>query len=150
MRDELSRNWHARHWPRPIDLARIPTLALSGRGIDALHPNDLPGLAALQRLDLHGNTLAALPANLLTEAPRLRSLDLSDNVLETLPDGLLADLGRLREASVAGNPAAPFELTVELVRTDAQLWRRALRQVSARIVVGAPFASSAADDLPNA
>ena len=143
VRDELSRNWRACHWPRPTDLAQRPTLNLSARRIDTLHPNDLLGLAALQRLDLHGNALAALPANLLANTPRLRTLDLSDNALETLPDGLFAGLARLREASVEGNPGTPFALAVELMRTDAEPWAPGPAAISAHIAIGAPFALAA-------
>ena len=143
VRDELSRNWRACHWPRPIDLAQIPTLNLSARRIDALRSNDLLGLAALQRLDLRGNALSTLPTNLLANTPRLRTLDLSDNALETLPHGLFAGLARLREASVEGNPGAPFALAVELMRTDAEPWAPGPATVSARIAIGAPFAMAA-------
>ena len=79
VRDELTRNWQGCHWPRPLDLARVPALNLGGRGIDALRPNDLLGLDGLLRLVLRGNALATLPAGLLSETPRLRTLDLSDN-----------------------------------------------------------------------
>ena len=143
VRDELSRNWRACHWPRPLDLAQLATLNLSARRIDALRPNDLLGLAALERLDLRGNALAALPENLLANTPRLRTLDLSDNALETLPESLFAGLGRLREVSAADNPGAPFALAVALVRTDARPWAPGPATVSAHIALGAPFALSA-------
>ena len=143
VRDELTRNWQGCHWPRPLDLARVPALNLGGRGIDALRPNDLLGLGGLVRLDLRGNALAALPAGLLSETPRLRTLDLSDNALDTLPNGLFAGLGALREVSVEGNPGAPFDLAVELVRTDAEPWAPGPATVSARAAMGAPFAMAA-------
>ena len=143
VRDELTRNWQGCHWPRPLDLVRVPALNLGGRGIDALRPNDLLGLGGLVRLDLRGNALAVLPAGLLSETPRLRTLDLSDNALDTLPDGLFAGLGDLREVSVEGNPGAPFDLAVELVRTDAEPWAPGPATVSARAAMGAPFAMAA-------
>ena len=154
VRDELTRNWQGCHWPRPLDLARVPALNLGGRGIDALRPNDLLGLDGLLRLVLRGNALATLPAGLLSETPRLRTLDLSDNALDTLPDGLFAGLGALREVSVDGNPGTPFRLAVELVRTDAEPWAPGPATVSARAATGAPFAMAApmvvapADDEP--
>ena len=143
VRDELTRNWQGCHWPRPLDLVRVPALNLGGRSIDALRPNDLLGLDGLLRLDLRGNALAVLPAGLLSETPRLRTLDLSDNALDTLPDGLFAGLGALREVSVEGNPGAPFDLAVELVRTDAEPWAPGPATVSARAAMGAPFAMAA-------
>ena len=143
VRDELTRNWQGCHLPRPLGLARIPTLNLAGRGIDALRPDDLLGLRGLLHLDLRGNALAALPSALLAATPRLRTLDLSDNALEALPDGLFAGVAGLREVSVAGNPGVPFRLAVELVRTDAEPWAPGPATVSARAALGAPFAMTA-------
>ena len=143
VRDELTRNWQGCHWPRPLDLARVPALNLGGHGIDALRSEDLLGLDGLLRLDLRGNALSALPAGLLSETPRLRTLDLSDNALDALPDGLFAGLGALRAVSVEGNPGAPFDLAVELVRTDAEPWAPGPATVSARAAMGAPFAMAA-------
>ena len=139
VRDALARGWRDCRWPRPADLARIPTLDLNARGIDSLRENDLLGLAGLERLDLRGNALAALPAGLLAHAPRLEHLDLSANALEALPPGLFAGLRRLREASVEDNPGAPFGLAVTLVRTDADPWAPGPATISARIPLGAPF-----------
>ena len=119
VRNELARNWQACHWLRPSDLSNVSTLTLSGRGIGTLRSRDLLGLNGLL------------------------SLDLSDNALETLPDGLFAGLGELLEVSVEGNPGAPFGVAVELARTDAEPWRPGPATVSARIIIGAPFALTA-------
>ena len=143
VRDELARGWRDCRWPRPADLARIPTLDLNARGIDSLRENDLLGLAGLERLGLRGNALAALPAGLLSHAPRLESLDLSANALEALPPGLFAGLRRLREVSVEVNPGAPFGLALELVRTDADPWAPGPATITARAALGAPFAMAA-------
>ena len=139
VRDELARGWRDCRWPRPADLARIPTLRLAARDIDALRPKDLLGLDGLERLDLRANALAALPAGLLSHAPRLERLDLSANALEALPPGLFAGLRRLREVSVADNPGAPFGLAVTLVRTDAAPWAPGPATITARAALGAPF-----------
>ena len=139
VRDELARGWRDCRWPRPADLARVATLDLNARGIDALRQNDLLGLAGLERLGLRGNALAALPAGLLSHAPRLERLDLSSNALEALPPGLFAGLRRLREASVEDNPGAPFGLAVTLVRTDADPWAPGPATITARAALGAPF-----------
>ena len=143
VRDALARNWRDCRWPRPADLARIATLALNARGIDALRENDLLGLAGLERLGLRGNALAVLPAGLLSHAPRLERLDLSANALEALPPGLFAGLRRLREVSVEDNPGAPFGLAVTLVRTDADPWAPGPATITARAALGAPFALAA-------
>ena len=119
VRDALARGWRDCRWPRPADLARIATLDLNARNIDALRENDLLGLAGLERLDL------------------------SANALDTLPPGLFAGLQRLREVSVADNPGAPFRLALELARTDADPWSPGPATITARIEVGAPFAMAA-------
>ena len=143
VRDALARGWRDCRWPRPADLARIPTLHLAARNIDSLHKNDLLGLNGLLRLDLRGNALAALPAGLLAQTPRLRTLDLSANALETLPPGLFAGIRHLREVTVEDNPGAPFGLAVTLVRTDAAAWAPSPATISTRIALGAPFAMAA-------
>ena len=143
VRDALARGWRDCRWPRPADLARVPTLHLAARNIDALRENDLLGLNGLLRLDLRGNALSALPAGLLAQTPRLRALDLSANALEALPPGLFAGLRHLREVTVEDNPGAPFGLAVMLVRTDAAPWAPGPATISARIPLGAPFAMAA-------
>ena len=115
VRDALARGWRDCRWPRPADLARIATLDLNARNIDALREDDLLGLAGLERLDLRGNAL------------------------EALPPGLFAGLRRLREVSVADNPGAPFGLALELVRTDAEPWAPGPATITARAALGAPF-----------
>ena len=119
VRDALARNWRDCRWPRPADLARIATLDLNARNIDALREDDLLGLAGLERLDL------------------------SANALEALPPGLFAGLRRLREVSVEDNPGAPFGLAVTLVRTDAAPWAPGPATISTRTALGAPFAMAA-------
>ena len=134
IRDELTRGWRACHWPKPPALAAVRSLDLSGQNIHALRSNDLLGL--------HG----------------LRRLDLSNNALATLPTSLFAGVEGLREVSVEGNSGAPFALTVELARLDAEPWAPGPAQVVARTALAAPFAlaatlsasptEAASDDLP--
>ena len=119
VRDELARRWQSCQWPKPRDLAAMSSLELRGRNIDSLHTDDLLGLR------------------------RLRHLDLSENALETLPTGLFEGFDGLREVSVAGNPGAPFALTVELARLDADSWAPWPAQIVARTAWGAPFALAA-------
>ena len=134
VRNELSRQWQGCHWLRPSTLAAVGSLDLSGRNINALRSNDLLGLR------------------------RLRRLDLSDNALEVLPAGLFAGLENLDEVAVEGNPGAPFSLTVELVRLDAEPWAPGPARVAAQTALAAPFsleaalsaspADAVADELP--
>ena len=120
IRDELSQGWRSCHWPKPTTLAAVRSLDLSGQNIDALRSNDLLGL--------HG----------------LRRLDLSNNALATLPAGLFAGVEGLREVSVEGNPGAPFTLTVELARLDAEPWAPGPAQLVARTAWAAPFTLASA------
>ena len=119
IRDELSQGWRGCHWPKPTTLAAVRSLDLSGQKIDALRSNDLLGL--------HG----------------LRRLDLSNNMLATLPPGLFARVEGLREVSVEGNPGAPFTLTVELARLDAEPWAPGPAQLVAQTMWAAPFSLAA-------
>ena len=115
IRDELSLRWQDCHWPKPLFLTTVRSLDLSRRNIDALRSKDLFGLHDLRRLDL------------------------SDNALEALPSGLFAGVEGLREVSLEGNPGAPFALTVELVRMDAEPWAPGPAQIAARTEWAAPF-----------
>ena len=119
IRDELSQGWRGCHWPKPTTLAAVRSLDLSGRNIDALRTNDLLGLHGLRRLDLSNNALAMLPA------------------------GLFTGMEGLREVSVEGNPGAPFALTVELARLDAEPWAPGPAQLVARTAWAAPFSLAA-------
>ena len=115
VRDELARRWRHCHAPRVSDLAAVWRLDLRRRGIDALRSDDFAGLRRLAVLELDGNRLTTLPAR------------------------LFAGLERLREVSLAGNPGAPFALSVELARIDAEPWMPGPATVEARLAFGAPF-----------
>ena len=115
IRDELSLRWQGCHWPKPLALTTVRSLDLSGRNIATLRSKDLFGL--------HG----------------LRRLDLSDNALEALPPGLFTSVAALREVSLEGNPGAPFALTVELTRLDAEPWAPGPARLAPRTEWAAPF-----------
>ena len=102
--------------PTPATLAAVARLDVSDAGAGALQADDFAGLAGLRTLLLDGNGL------------------------EILPDGLFAGLSGLRELSLENNPGAPFELAVELARTDADTWAPGPATVQARFTLGAPFA----------
>ena len=97
------------------DLAGRRVLELAGQGIAALRGRDLYGLTGLRALDLSGNRLRALPG------------------------GVFAGLGSLRELQLQDNPGAPFRLTVELLRIDAEATAPGPAAVLARLAEGAPF-----------
>ena len=115
VRDELWDHVVGCHWPNPTALEALSSLDLSRRNIPALRPNDLLGLLRLRRLDLSGNALKALPA------------------------GLFTDLERLEEISLEDNPGAPFALTIELERLDAEPSAAGPAQLVARTAWAAPF-----------
>ena len=115
------------------ELTGVRTLDLAQRGITALRPRDLSGLTAL------------------------RTLDLSENGLLELPPGLFEGLAELESVRLQDNPGAPFELRLQLARTDAAPSAPGPATVVARLVEGAPFpmatslsainGTSSADDL---
>ena len=94
----------------------------------------------LSSLDLSGNRLrSGFPSGLLGgHGASLSRLDLSDNRLDSLPAGFFAGLSGLSELNLLDNPGAPFTLTMELARTDAEPWAPGPATVAARVREGAP------------
>ena len=99
-------------------------------------------LAGRRALDLATQDIAALRGRDLFGLTGLRALNLSENRLRALPGGVFAGLGSLRELQLQDNPGAPFRLTVELLRIDAEATAPGPATVVARLAEGAPF------DLP--
>ena len=124
-------------------LDSLERLRLDGNRLRQLPDGLLDGLDRLSSLDLGGNRISSLPADLLTGAPALSRLDLGNNRLSLLPDGLFAGASNLSELDLSGNPGAPFTLTMELMRTDAENHAPGPAMVVAQVAEGAPFALSA-------
>ena len=124
-------------------LGSLERLRLEGNRLSELPEGLLEGLGRLSSLDLGGNRISSLPAGLLSDAPSLSRLDLGNNRLSLLPDGLFADASNLSELDLSANPGAPFTLTMELMRTDAEDHAPGPAMVAARVAEGAPFALSA-------
>ena len=144
-------------------LAARRYLRLNNRGIDALRTGDFSDLANLRFLNLADNRLRALPAEVFADLSGLRFLELSENALEALPAGVfevLAGLELLRlnrndlaalpaavfdglaeltELQLQDNPGAPFPLTLELARIDADVSAPGPATIIARVAEGAPF-----------
>ena len=118
-------------------LPNLRSLRLGGNRIESL-PESL-GESLLADLRLPGNGLSELPPGALRGLSGLRRLDLSGNALEELPAGMFEGLAALREVRLQDNPGAPFLLTVELERTDAEAWAPGPASLSARVREGAPF-----------
>ena len=96
-------------------------------------------LAALREVDLSERGLAALRGRDLSGLTGLRALDLSENLLAALPAGVFEGLGALDELQLQDNPGAPFALTVQLAREDAEVWAPSPARVLARLAQGAPL-----------
>ena len=124
-------------------LGSLERLRLEGNRLSVLPEGLLDGLGRLSSLDLGGDRLSSLPAGLLAGAPALSRLDLGNNRLSELPAGFFAGASNLAELDLSGNPGAPFTLTMELTRTDADDYAPGPAMVSARVAEGAPFALSA-------
>ena len=124
-------------------LGSLERLRLEGNRLSELPEGLLDGLSRLASLDLGGNRLSSLSAGLLADAPSLSRLDLGGNWLSELPAGFFEGASNLAELDLSGNPGAPFTLTMELTRTDADDYAPGPAMVSARVAEGAPFALSA-------
>ena len=124
-------------------LGSLERLRLEGNRLSVLPEGLLDGLGRLSSLDLGGNRLSSLPAGLLAGAPALSRLDLGNNRLSELPAGFFEGASNLAELNLSGNPGAPFALTMELMRTDAENHAPGPAMVVAWVAEGAPFALSA-------
>ena len=124
-------------------LGSLQRLRLEGNRLRQLPKGLLEGLGRLASLDLGGSRLSSLSAGLLADAPSLSRLDLGGNWLSELPAGFFEGASNLSELDLSGNPGAPFTLTMELTRTDADDHAPGPAMVSARVAEGAPFALSA-------
>ena len=124
-------------------LGSLERLRLEGNRLSELPEGLLAGLGRLSSLDLGGNRISSLPADLLADAPSLSRLHLGGNRLSELPAGFFEGASNLAELNLSGNPGAPFTLTMELVRTDAEDHAPGPATVAARVAEGAPFALSA-------
>ena len=119
--------------------SRLERLLLGGNALPEVPLAALPAPERLRDLDLSDNALAELPARAFGKAPGLRALRLDGNGLEALPDSLFAGLDSLRLLRLDGNPGAPFAVTVELERTDAEPWAPPPARVRVAVPIGAPF-----------
>ena len=124
-------------------LGSLQRLRLDGNRLRQLPEGLLLGLGRLASLDLGGNRLSSLSAGLLADAPSLSRLHLGGNRPSELPAGFFEGALNLAELDLSGNPGAPFTLTMELVRTDAEDYAPGPATVVARVAEGAPFALSA-------
>ena len=130
-------------------LARLPDTLLAG--LDTLEdlilsrnlldrvPEGLFALAGLRMLRLDHNAIAAIDERGLRNLHHLRRLYLNDNALAELPEAAFHELRDLDTLWLDGNPGAPFDVALALVRTDAPDLAPPPATVALRIAGKSPF-----------
>lgn len=122
-------------------LSNLVSLSLSSGRLATLPANVFWGLSRLESLYLGGNELTQLPDGLFSELTRLELLELGYNQLTELPAGVFSGLSQLKSLELAGNPGAPFTLTLEPGRTDSEDLRApSPGRVAVTVAEGTPFA----------
>lgn len=123
------------------ELRRLSSLDLALNNHLERWPADaLRGLPSLEQLWIGDNRLPALPSGALETLPALRYLDLSRNAIESLSPGSFRGASGLRLLWLAGNPGAPFHLTVKLERLpDPNPASPHEARIRAVLTEGAPF-----------
>ena len=105
------------------NIKSVIQLLLGGTQLSALPPRTFAGLTGLTWLWLGDNRIEDL-SDVVFPGNAIGSLDLSNNELQALPAGIFEDFtspicgARNLELNLAGNPGAPFPLTLELDRVD--------------------------------
>ena len=94
----------------------LSDLQLADNRLERWPADALRGLSSLEYLWIGDNRLPVLPSGALESLPALRYLDLSRNAIESLSPGSFSGASDLRLLWLAGNPGAPFHLTVTLER----------------------------------
>ena len=124
-------------------LAKLEWLALGANRLAALPAGLFTGLGALQYLDLGHNRLGELPPGVFRDLSDLNLLDLYNNRLATLPERAFIGLENLDELNLAENPGGPFQLSLELIRTDTvDALAPGPAKVAVRVAEGVPFGFS--------
>lgn len=146
------------------DLAGLQMLMLENNRLTLLSDRVFSGLSSLQRLSIAGNRLAALPPGVFSDLSNLWWLELSRNPIKELPAGvfggllnlsglvivnsglgelpagMFVGLSKLRSLDLRANPGTPFDLPLQLVRTDNEdLMAPGPAEVAARAEQGTPF-----------
>lgn len=120
-------------------LTNLFELVLSYNELKTLPADVLAELSQIYMLLLEHNQLAELPPNLLSGASNLWWLRLNHNQLKQLPDSMFVGFRRLKSVWLNDNPGAPFEIPVQLVRTDTtDLSAPGPASIAFRIPDGAP------------
>ena len=106
----------------PVDafagLSGVQSISLWDNGLETVPAGVFDGLSSLTDLDLADNHLRTLPAGIFGGLPGLEILRLQRNEFATLPVGIFAGLYGLQGFFLTGNPGSPFQLTLELARSN--------------------------------
>ena len=117
---------------------------------EALPEGIFRDLVNLEILNLNGCGDGVAAPVLYSHLKNLERLHLQNNGLSSLPDGYFVGLTKLRKLDLLGNPGAPFELKLELERTDAaNAYAPGPATVQAKLATGAPFALSGSVSVLN-
>ena len=124
-------------------LAKLERLYMGQNRLTALPAGLFTGLVALQRLDLGHNRLGEIPPGVFHDLYNLNHLGLYNNRLATLPERAFIGLENLDELNLAENPGGPFQLSLELIRTDTvDALAPGPAKVAVRVAEGVPFGFS--------
>ena len=124
------------------NLDDLEELHLEENQLMTLEAGLFSNLSSLRELHLHQNRLETLPDGVFSDLSSLIWLNLFDNELSRLPAGMFTGLSALAAVSLLGNPGAPFELVLEVRRTDAANPASGPATVAVRLAEGAPLTAT--------
>ena len=101
-----------------VGLSGVQSIDLAENGLETVPPGVFDGLSSLKDLDAADNRLRTLPAGIFAGLPGLEILRLQRNEFATLPVGIFAGMHGLQGFFLTGNPGSPFQLTLELARSN--------------------------------
>ena len=122
-----------------LGLYGLSALYLHNNRLVTIAPKAFLGMNNLEVLTLYDNDITALPKGVFSGLTNLTELWLYNNRLTSLPDSMFAGLGSLKTLSLSRNPGAPFELFLEVVRTDDDPDAAGPAEVAIRVPDGMPL-----------
>ena len=122
-------------------LVNLRELHLGDSGWESIPENLFFDLTNLRILNLNGCAdVQTFPVGVLSRLTNLSELHLNNNGIVSLPKGMFNGLTNLSELDLRSNPGTPFELTMELHRTDSNdPLTSSPASVEAMLESGAPF-----------
>lgn len=121
-------------------LSSLGSLSLAGNRLTELPPGVFSDLSSLWWLELSRNPIGELPAGAFSGLFNLSGLVIVNSELGDLPAGMFVGLSKLRSLDLRANPGTPFDLSLQLVRTDNEdLMAPGPAEIAARAEQGTPF-----------